>query len=59
MTFETDEVNAMIEDCMKRESKMTSWECEFIQSLEEQNNTEHGLSKRQLAMLEEIWERIT
>ncbi len=53
-----DDNEAMIEDCLNRESRMTDWERGFIQSLGELNSIE-DLSPKQLETLEKIWERIT
>lgn len=45
----------LIEDCMKRESKLTEWEANFIASLEAQDN----FTPKQIAVLEKIWDRVT
>lgn len=47
----------MIDDCIKRESKLNQWEVNFIQSLSEKDL--NNLTQMQLAKLDEIWERIT
>jgi hypothetical protein len=54
----TDEILQMISDCENRESKMTEWECEFIQSISEQISV-RALSKKQMDTLEKIWERVS
>lgn len=51
----TEEMELMIDDCMRRETKMNEWECRFIQSISEQET----LSPAQADKLENIWERIT
>jgi hypothetical protein len=51
------DIEAMIEDCERRESKMNEWEINFIQSLIEKGRA--NLSAIQYAKLNEIWERIT
>lgn len=51
----TEEQQQMIEDCKNRDSKLSSWEFDFIESIEDQGS----LSKRQAEILEEIWDRVT
>ena len=51
-----DEIELMIEDCMKRETKLNEWERRFIQSISEQT---YKLTDNQLNKLETIWERVT
>lgn len=55
----TDEQKQMIEDCMNRESKMTSWEQGFIQSLSEQAERGGSISPKQAEILDTIWEQVT
>ena len=54
-----DDVEAMIDDCMKRESKLSSWELSFIQSISDRYDSKGCLSEKQLETLDKIWERIT
>jgi hypothetical protein len=49
----------MVEDCEKRESKLTAWEAEFIASLRGRLDAEMGLTDKQAAQLEKVWERVT
>lgn len=51
----TDEILDMIEDCIKRESKLSEWEQGFIQSISEQD----FITDKQLEKLESIWDRVT
>ena len=48
----------MIEDCETRSEKMTDWEVKFIDSIS-RHGQEFPLSARQIAILEQIWERVT
>jgi hypothetical protein len=57
-TLTSEDILQMIEDCEKRESKLTTWEQEFIQSLSEQYNKK-DFTKYQLNKLEQIWDRVT
>lgn len=52
------DAEAMLEDCVKRESKLNEWEKGFIQSLSEMDDF-GSLSAKQYETLEKIWERIT
>ena len=49
------EINLMIGDCINRQSKMTEWEIDFIDSIME----EAYLSARQKQVLDNIWDRVT
>ncbi|WP_423459931.1 hypothetical protein [Ottowia sp. VDI28] len=49
----------MVEDCIKRESKLTDWERGFIDSLSHQLAGGRPLTDKQAATLDEIWERVT
>jgi hypothetical protein len=53
------EVEQLIEDCMNRESKLTQWEANFIQSISEQLKRKPSLSQKQTEILKKIWERVT
>jgi hypothetical protein len=54
----TEDIEQMLADCEARESKLTQWEIDFIQSLSDQFS-ERALSDRQINKLEAIWERVT
>lgn len=51
----TDEIENMIDDCFRRESKLSEWEQGFMQSLDEQE----FVTEKQIEKLDAIWERIT
>lgn len=52
----TEEQQQMVEDCINRESKLTSWEAQFIDGIASQ---EYALTVKQAEFLNQIWERIT
>lgn len=54
-----EEALQMIEDCQNRESKLSSWELEFIQSISERLDDGKPLSITQINKLNDIWEKIT
>ena len=54
-----DEHQQMVTDCENRESKLTDWEREFIDSLGDQLSAGRRLSEKQVEALDKIWERIT
>ena len=54
----TEEHAVMIVDCEKRESKLTDWQREFIDSISKQIAT-RPLSVGQSEKLDEIWDRVT
>jgi len=49
----------MIEDCENRESRLSSWERDFISSLKSQILVSRGISTKQVEKLNEVWERAT
>lgn len=51
----SEEISAMIEDCLARESKLTEWEISFLENIIELKS----LSEKQDATLEKIWDRVT
>ena len=55
----TDEYREMIDDCAARESRMTEWECSFVESLDEQLFDTKSLSTKQIDVLNRIWEKVT
>jgi hypothetical protein len=57
--IDLDECRTMIGDCMARESKLTDWERQFIDSIERWIDKGQMISQKQNFLLEEIWERVT
>ncbi len=57
--MKADELEDMLIDCEDNESRLTSWEQEFIQSIRERVNRNQGLSSKQERILEIIWDKIT
>ena len=55
----TQEYLTMVEDCEKRDSRLTDWERGFLDSISKRLENEQGLSERQIEALENIWERVT
>lgn len=54
-----DDIAQMIEDCEARDSKLSEWEQQFIDSIGRQLSRTGSLSPKQQERLEQIWERIT
>jgi hypothetical protein len=54
-----DEWPTMIEDCKRRESKLSDWERSFIDSIEDRLAKGFSLTPNQVARLDEIWEKVT
>lgn len=54
-----DDIAQMIEDCEARDSKLSEWEQQFIDSIGRQSARTGGLSQKQTERLKQIWERIT
>lgn len=55
----TDEYVTLVEDCEKREERLTSWEHDFLVSLRNQLEAGRAISPRQIETLENIWEKVT
>jgi hypothetical protein len=49
----------LVDDCEKRESRLTEWEAGFIDSIRSQLEREKPLSQKQTETLDRIWERVT
>ncbi len=54
-----DEYLTMVEDCEKRESRLTEWEAGFVDSIRHRLENEQPLSAKQTETLDKIWERVT
>ena len=54
-----DEYLTLVEDCEKRESKLTEWEAGFVDSIRHRLEKEQPLSAKQTETLDKIWERVT
>lgn len=60
MTGEIDKEHLqMIDDCEKRESKLSRWEAQFIDSLSHYLSKGLSLTPKQVETLEAIWEKVT
>lgn len=53
-----DEYLRMVDDCEKRESKLTEWESIFVDSIRSRLEKEQPLSAKQTEMLDKIWQRV-
>ena len=49
------ECQEMIDDCMERESRLSEWEANFLESIENQLAKKGDLSDKQKEILERIW----
>ena len=58
MTDSTEHMT-MVEDCEARESRLSEWDAQFIDSIKRQLVDGRSLSKKQAEKLDEIWERAT
>lgn len=54
-----DEYLKMIDDCEKRESRLSDWDRSFIESIRARLEQEKPLSPKQPDTLDKIWERAT
>jgi hypothetical protein len=54
-----DEYLQLIDDCEARESRLSDWERNFIDSLRGQIERGRTLSPKQIETLDNVWERAT
>ncbi|MFA6926953.1 MAG: hypothetical protein WCQ69_08155 [Bacteroidales bacterium] len=54
-----DEYLTMIDDCIDRESRLTSWEMNFLESVQDWLDNGSRLTDRQVEVLNDIWEKVT
>ena len=54
-----DEYKTMIDDCRKRDSRLSAWDADFLGSIESRLDGNNTLTPKQTAKLEEIWEKVT
>lgn len=59
MTTWADEYFTMLDDCEKRESRLTDWERGFVDSLRNQLERDRRPSAKQIETLDNIWDRAT
>jgi len=55
----TDEYITLIDDCEKRERKLSAWDVDFLASIRERLEEKRPLSLKQSNILDAIWERAT
>lgn len=55
--MEDEDIESMIDDCFRRETRMNEWERNFLHNICEQ--IDRGLSPAQADKLEAIWDRVT
>lgn len=54
-----DEIESMLDDLENRQSKLSDWETNFVDSLRSQLGHGRSLTDRQIETLEKIWNRVT
>lgn len=54
-----DENMQLITDCVARESRLTDWDRNFLDSIQFQLEEGRSLTGRQVGVLHKIWERVT
>lgn len=55
----TSEYVALIDDCEKRESRLSDWERSFVDSLRSQIDRGRRPSAKQIETLDLVWEKAT
>jgi len=58
MNIKQDQI-MMVLDCENRESRLSEWENSFIDSIGNQLGNDRQLSRKQDALLEKIWDKVT
>ncbi len=54
-----DEYFTLIDDCEKRDSKLSAWDVDFLVSIRARLDSNRELSPKQTNILDEIWEKAT
>lgn len=54
-----DEYFELIDDCEKREQRLSAWDADFLASIRDRLIDRKPLSQKQIECLEEIWGRAT
>lgn len=49
----------LVEDCMKREERLSAWEHDFIVSVAARLESGRDLSPKQAETLDQVWEKAT
>ena len=57
--MDEDEALEMIADCEDRESQLTEWEADFLESISDYIDNGNRLSEKQIEALTSIWGRVT
>jgi hypothetical protein len=55
MIYKTEEQSQMIKDCIKRNTKLTEWEFNFVEKLDKKSI----LSQKEVVVLDKIWDAVT
>lgn len=55
----TDELTTLLEDCEKREAKLTAWEHDLIVNVRDYRDAGRPMSKKQVQALNDAWDRVT
>lgn len=54
-----DEYLQQIADCRKRDHRLSAWDADFLDSIENRLNENRTLTTKQIEKLDEIWEKAT
>jgi Fic family protein len=54
-----EEYYTLIDDCQRRDKLLSAWDADFLESIRERLDSNRELSVKQVAKLEEIWEKAT
>ena len=57
--MDMEEVEQLLDDCEKRESRLTDWEAKFVDSIRRRVDEGKRLTPPQEATLNTIWEQVT
>ena len=59
MTTWQDEYVTLLDDCERREERLSEWECGFVDSLRRQIEQGRRPTQKQIEALDRAWERAT
>ena len=55
----TTEYHQLIADCRARDTKLSAWDADFLDSIEGRLNENRTLTVKQIDCLDDIWEKVT
>ena len=59
MAESNEDLQQLVDDCVARERKLSSWDHDFLDSIQKRLDLNQPLTEKQVAALNAIWDRAT